>query len=237
MKLTIRPAETESEIKACRELLAHVYGKEYGVRFVDGVYDLEKKVESWPDRHLMALIDGELAGTFGLLEKKTFVEQFGNVTLDDLIPILNCANSERSLITRKICEGAKLAVIPKFFIRSNKIARALVGSLFSYNFLKPVNGIQPLVVACAKLSVYRKIVEPIVNTRRIKSFPQYRIHEYYQSVNNHMESRLVVPEIDVSSNWRSLRFPFEIELGARCAESTFLFQTKDSIQQSCVGVA
>jgi hypothetical protein len=50
------------------------------------------------------------------------------------------------------------------------------------------------------------------NTRVIRPFPLYKIHEKYRSESDPMDSRLMIPDLDFPKRWYDLRLPAEVEV-------------------------
>jgi hypothetical protein len=69
-------------------------------------------------------------------------------------------------------------------------------------------------VFCAKLSIIDRIFHRAgLRTRRIKEFPFYKVHELYRSPEDPMESRLIIPTLDIPARWYGLALPgrYDIE--------------------------
>jgi hypothetical protein len=73
---------------------------------------------------------------------------------------------------------------------------------------------QPYILTvCAKLSVFRSLYDDMgIRTRVIKPFPKYPAHERYRSPTDPMESRLIIPDLDIPSKWYNFRLPAELDL-------------------------
>ena len=74
-------------------------------------------------------------------------------------------------------------------------------------------------VVCAKLSIFRGLHDAVgIRSRTLKPFPRYAVHERYRSDDDPMESRLVIPELDVPAEHWERPLPREIALPSRAAE-------------------
>lgn len=214
MKVRLQIAEARAEVLACQYLVAEVYNHEYHVVFSDDSYDLDAKIEPWPHRYLMAFVEGELAGCVGLYLRDTYVERFGRVTDEEIRDIVIAAGADpgRWSPSRKR-EPTKLSVRrPK---RGLALGRVLMGAAHS-NAFRDVGGSpdEPhLFVACAKRSIWESVWGRAgIATRPIKPFPIYKVHEHYSSPEDPMDSRVLIPELDVPLPWLELQIPGEHDL-------------------------
>ncbi len=212
MTTSIAPATTRQEIQSCRELVAQVYGEAYGVQFSEGQFDLQRNVEGWPDRFLMARDGVDLAGCLGLYESETYVERFGGVSAEDLERHLTEAGVP--IVARRPCvELTRLTTRKE--LRSRRTAWLLAGAGHSIAFLGTVCGKPPLVLTSMRLSLSEGLIAPLsIRYRTLKPFPLYPIHDRYRVAGDPMVCRLSIPEIDVPSRWLNLQLPAELSSAA-----------------------
>jgi len=205
-------AESPGEILRCRQLVADVYNRQYGVVFSEEIYDLDAKIEPWPHRFLMGLVEREVVAVSGLYLRNTYVERFGLVSDADVAAVLREAGLEGRYDPSGRREITKLVVAPRF--RASRITPLLIGCSFARAFADRDADRPPLVTFCA-IRTIRHLVERLrIRPRHLKPFPLYKIHEKYRSESNPMDSYLVVPELDVPARFRELRIPGEHDLDA-----------------------
>lgn len=208
MKLLFRRAESSADILRCRQLIAEVYNRDYEVVFSEDHYDLAAKIEPWPHRFLMALHGQELVAACGLYTHNTYVERFGQVSEGELRSMLREADATCDLHQRR--EFTKMSV--RHGQRGQGIGAWLTGAAHSRHFTE-VDQDQAVMVFCAKLSIINNIFHRVgLRTRRIKEFPFYKVHELYRSPDDPMESRLIIPALDIPERWYQLQFPGEYEI-------------------------
>ncbi|RAP32698.1 hypothetical protein DID77_04265 [Candidatus Marinamargulisbacteria bacterium SCGC AG-439-L15] len=208
IKLTVKIAETRGEIIQCQYLIAASYNRYYKIFFSRDIYDLEAKIEPYPHRYIMAQIDGELIGAAGLYTNNTYTEKFGDVSNDEIkeklrseeIDIKDYSINQKHEITKVVCS-------PK--LTGNGIGAFLWGCANSETFLYPEKTSQkPLIMCCAKPSVFNYFEESTgIKTRKLKKFPVYKVHELYSAKDDAMESRIIIPEIDVPETWYKMAIP------------------------------
>lgn len=207
--MVVERARHPQDVVACRSLVQAVYGARYGVTFTDGPPDPGRKLEPWPDAWVLARIDGALAAAAGLYERATYVERFGGVTRAEIEAV---AREARVPVDgRRIVEYTRLVVDPEW--EGQGLGSKFLAITHSRGFLAPEGGQTPLVLACGKLSVFGAVYPRAgVWTRTIKPFPRYASHERYRSESDPMESRLIVPELDLDPILHSLQLPLSLDL-------------------------
>lgn len=209
MKITLRVAESRIDVLRCRRLIAEVYNRDYEVVFSEDHYDLEAKIEPWPHRFLMALHDGELVAACGLYLRDTYVERFGQVSAQDLECQLERAGSRGEYDVACRREFTKMSVSHAW--RGRGLAAWLTGAGHSKYFTE-VEQDRAVMVFCAKMSIIDNIFHRAgLRTRTIKPFPFYKVHELYRSAEDPMESRLIIPRLDIPERWYELALPGEYE--------------------------
>ncbi len=210
MKIRLEMAESSGEVLRCRQLVAEVYNRRYGVVFSRDTYDLDRKIEPWPHRFLMGTIGGELAAVCGLYMSNTYVERFGLVTHDDVEVRLREAgvNGQYDAAARR--ELTKLVVAPR--LRNSGLGPLFIAIAHARSFVEMEAERPPLVTFCVVRSMRRLVERHEIRPRRLKPFPHYKVHELYRSERNPMDSYLVIPDLDVPRCFRDLRIPGDHDL-------------------------
>jgi hypothetical protein len=194
----------------CRQLVADVYNRQYGVVFSEDHYDLDAKIEPWPHRFVMGTIQGELVAVVGLYVRNTYVERFGLVTDDDVMAVLREEGLDGRFRPLHRREVTKLVVAPAY--RHGPLSRLVTGCAFSRSFAC-MDADAPTVVTLCSVRTIRGFVERLgIRTRYLKPFPIYKIHEKYRSEANPMDSYFVIPDLDVPPFLRDLAIPGEYDL-------------------------
>ncbi|HXI58745.1 MAG TPA: GNAT family N-acetyltransferase [Polyangia bacterium] len=212
--MTFRIAQSRAEVLACQYLVAEVYNKEYEVVFSDDGYDLDAKIEPWPHRYLMGYADGQLVAAAGLYLHNTYVERFGGVSRQEIQAVIETAGGAPRYDAARKREITKVSVLPDK--RGFGYGRMLLAAAHSRAFLQvdtPADTPHVL-VCCAKKTIWDGLWHRVgIRTRPIKEFPYYKVHELYRSEEDPMDSRIIVPEIDIPARWydRSLPGEYEIE--------------------------
>ncbi len=210
MKLLIRRAESRADILRCRQLIAEVYNRDYEVVFSESHYDLAAKIEPWPHRFLMASHGNDLVAACGLYTHNTYVERFGNVSDDDVLRLLGEAGAGTAYDARARREFTKMSVRHDW--RGRGISPWLTGAGHAVAFTD-VERDRAVMVFCAKVSIVTRIFHRAgLHTRAIKPFPFYKVHELYRSPDDPMESRLIIPGLDIPACWRELTLPGEYDI-------------------------
>lgn len=213
MRLSLRIARTSGDVLACQGLIAETYHRQYGVVFSDDTYDLEAKIEPWPHRYLMAHLGDELAAVCGLYLRNTYVERFGFVSDEELAVHLREAGVDGRYDPRDRRELTKLVVDPRF--RRLHLSPSLIAAAHARGFMDMEAERPPLQTFCCTRTIAEQIMTRHgIRARRLKPFPRYKVHELYRSETNPMDSYLVIPDVDVPSRFRELRFPGAYELEA-----------------------
>jgi len=212
-RMALRVARTRGDVLQCQYLIAEVYNKEYEVVFSDDSYDLDAKVEPWPHRYLMGLVDDQLVCCMGLYVRQTYVERFGNVSDEEIDALIRESGGSPRFAAARKREITKLSVRPDQ--RGHGYGGFMLGASMARDFLQ-VDGVpdEPhILVACSKRSLWDVLWHPAgIRTRVIKPFPIYKVHERYSSPQDPMDSRLVVPELDIPPRWYDRPIPGEYEV-------------------------
>lgn len=217
-RITIQPAETADEIARCHELIAEVYYRYYGVRLTRLPSDPDASHESFPDKCLMVLDEGHLIGSGGLYLQHTYVERFGGVTPEDVNRVLREAGAWPRHSGLRLREITRVVVVDHPHKR--EALSALVLALHSAAALESLAAMPSAVVACAKPSMFERLFTAAgIRTRFLKPFAPYAAHRRYATPGTTMESRLVIPELDVPLSWQYAALPLTLDLatGARSA--------------------
>ena len=213
MRAAVRLATSRADVLACQYLVAEIYNRDYEVVFSDDSYDLDAKIEPWPHRYLMGLVDGELVCTAGLYLRDTYVERFGQVS-DELIDrlIAEAGGAPRH------CAGRKRE-ITKISVRRDRrgcgLGRFILGAAHARAFLQvDAEPAEPhVLVSCAKRSIWDSLWRPCqIRTRVLAPFPDYKVHELYRSPDDPMDSRLIIPELDIPAPLYDRPIPGEYEV-------------------------
>jgi hypothetical protein len=218
LDVTVRLAEAPEDVRRCRDLVSAVYEGAYGVAMTSGAADPDGGLETFPDRFVMGEVDGELVACAGLYTRQTYVERHGEVTRDEVAAVARAAGVADAE-ERVRYEYTKIVVAPAWTHLG--LGRRFIGASHCAEFLCLDSGAHPpLLLVCAKLSVFRLWDAAGIHTRHLRPFPDYRNHARYRSPHDPMESRLVIPERDVDRRWYDLKLPSNLPMtspGARHA--------------------
>ena len=208
-KMVVAPASRLEDVEACRTLVSEVYSARYGVTFTADLPDPHRKLEPWPDRWVAARVGGELVAAAGVYEQTTYVERFGGVTRSQIAELASDCGAlghERSVV-----EYTRLVVAPGWEGRG--LGSTFLAVTHSRGFLATGGGATPLILACGKLSVFGSIYERAgIRSRTIAPFPEYASHDRYRSSADPMESRLIIPELDLDPIVHALQLPLSLDL-------------------------
>ena len=210
MIVRLEIATTSADVLRCRQLVAEVYNRRYGVVFSQDTYDLDAKIEPWPHRFLMGTIGGEIAAVCGLYVRNTYVERFGLVTHDEVEARLRLAGLGGRYDAAARRELTKLVVAPCW--RNSGLGPLFIAIAPARAFVETRAERPPLVTFCVVRSMGRLVQRHGIRPRHLKPFPYYKVHELYRSERNPMDSYLVIPELDVPDRFRDLRIPGEHDL-------------------------
>jgi hypothetical protein len=210
VKLRLQIARAPGDILRCQHLIANVYNKQYGVVFSEDVYDLEAKIEPWPHRYFMILVEGDLVAACGLYMRNTYVERYGLVTDEEIAAVLREAGVDGRYDPSNRREVTKLVVARPF--RNLRITPVLMGCSLAREFADMEADRPPLVTCCVVRTMRRLIERHGIRLRHLKPFPLYKVHEKYRSESNPMDSYVVIPDLDVPALFRDLVIPGEYDL-------------------------
>jgi hypothetical protein len=207
----VRLAEGPEDERRCRDLISGIYAAAYAVEMTTGKADPDGGLEAFPHRFVMGLApDGQLVACAGLYTRDTYVERYGQVSLERIAAVARAAgvtDPER----RRRYEFTKIVVAPGW--GGKGLGRRFIGAAHARDFLcADSGGVPPLVLVCAKLSVFKLWDAVGIHSRFLKSFPLYRNHERYRRPEDPMESRLVIPEKDVARRWYDLTLPASLNI-------------------------
>jgi len=180
------------------------------VVFSEDHYDLDAKIEPWPHRFLMGLVDGTPVSVVGMYDRNTYVERFGLVSDEEIAAALRAAGLEGRYDPHARREVTKLVVAPGF--RNLRVTPLITGAAYSRAFACAGSEETPIVTFCAVRTVIRMVQRLGLRTRYLKPFPIYKIHEKYRSESNPMDSHFLLPDLDVPPFLRDLAIPGEYDL-------------------------
>ncbi len=211
--MQIRIARSRAEVLACQLLIAEVYNREYEVVFSDDSFDLDAKIEPWPHRYVMGVVRSELVAVTGLYLRNTYVERYGDVSDAEIDALIRDAGAGPSFSAARKRELTKVSV--RRDRRGQGYGRFLVGCVHSRDILQsdtPADAPNVL-VCCARRSIWEGLWHRSgIRTHKIKDFPYYKVHELYRSPEDPMDSRVIVPEVDIPARWYDRRIPGEYEV-------------------------
>ena len=203
--------DRRAEVVRCQYLIADTYNRHYDIVFSNDSVDLNAKIEPYPDRYVMGLVDGQIVAAAGLYLHNTYVERYGRVTDDEIRAVIEAAGASDRYPTFSKREYTKLVVHRDWEGRG--IGRVFFAATHSRDFLNIDRHESPILVSCAKLSVFRGLYDKVgIRSRTIKAFPAYRVHELYRSADDPMESRLILPEVDIDARWYDAALPWRFQL-------------------------
>ncbi|MCB9741015.1 MAG: hypothetical protein H6741_17090 [Alphaproteobacteria bacterium] len=212
MELTLSVARRHAELLRCQYFIAESYNRHYGIMFSEDMHDLAARIEPYPHRYLMATVDGELVGALGLYERETYVERYGAITRADIDAQLEAAGVQETYAQAPLRELTKLVVKAGWERRG--LARLLHERSHSPDFIRlGVDG-PVLLAVCGKISFLDHMFAPggRIGSRFMAPFPRYPIHEAYRRDSDPMESRLIIPELDVPEALLATRLPLTLTL-------------------------
>jgi len=213
IRLALRLARRYAEIVECQYLIAEVYNRYYDIVFTRDEAELDSKIEPYPHRYVMGLVDGELVAAAGLYRRDTYVERYGDIDLSDVQAALDAGGIDRSASDARR-EYTKLVVAQKWEGRG--IGKFFFAATHCRDFIGSDMEGEPLLLACAKRSIWAALYDGSgIHTRRLAPFPEYRVHELYRSAEDPMDSRLIVPSVDIPPRWWDLKIPGTYEVPSK----------------------
>jgi hypothetical protein len=180
--------------------------------FSEDIYDLDAKIEPWPHRYFMILVDGDLVAACGLYLRNTYVERYGLVTDEEIAAMLREAGLDGRYDPSNRREVTKVVVARRS--RNQRITPVLMCCSLAREFADMEADRPPVVTICVVRTMRRLMKRHGIHTRHIKPFPFYKVHEAYRSESNPMDSYLILPDLDVPPIFRNLAFPGEYDLDA-----------------------
>lgn len=218
MILRIAIAKTRAEVLRCQYFIAEIYNKHYQIMFSEDGHDLDARIEPYPQRYLMGTVDGLLVCAFALYTRNTYVERYGGVTDEEIQAQLEAAGVADRYAGATRRELTKLVVREGW--ESFGLARTILHAAHSRMFYeggaddpdRPV-----LLLICGKVSIIERFWAPKgpVRARYLAPFPRYPVHSEYRSDKDPMQSRLIIPEVDIPASIREQSLPVELEITAR----------------------
>ena len=218
MILRISIAKTRAEVLRCQYFIAEIYNKHYQIMFSEDGHDLDARIEPYPQKYLMGTVDGQLVCAVGLYTRNTYVERYGGITDDELQAKLEEAGVSEAYVGATRRELTKLVVRDGW--ESYGLARTILNAAHSRVFCEgdwDNDGRPVLLLICATMSILDRFFAPKgpVRARYLAPFPRYPIHSEYRSEKDPMQSRLIIPDVDIPAALRELALPVELEITAR----------------------
>jgi hypothetical protein len=209
--LDIQIAKTDSDILQCQSLISKIYYKNLGITFSNYTFNPESKIELYPHHYLMGLVNGELVACIGLYLHSTNPERYGKVTDEEIDKLLEESGASNRYSGKYKRELTKFVVKEEW--RNQGIGKFFLGAAHSKYFIHMDEDKPHILVNCAIFSMFKRFWEPLeIRTRILKPVPIYKIHEFYRSNSNPMESRLTIPDIDIPPQWYHLKLPGKYEI-------------------------
>ena len=203
-------SKTPGALIKCQYLVSEIYHRKYKIAFSSDEYDLSQGIEPYPDIYVLAKVNGYLVGCFGCYTSKSYSINFGNIEKDIIQSILSAYQLEDEysldLIrepTKLVCQsGASSYGIPHLLFRS------MYSKQMIENYLTDESGTLPVLLSCGNRSAFRHFYDrQHIRTHFLGRFPEYKVHRHYASKHNPMESRLVIPSIDIPSDIYNMKIP------------------------------
>lgn len=213
LELEVRIARKHSEIVQSQYLIAQTYNRRYGIFFSNDIADLNAKIEPYPHRYIMGFVGTQLVAAAGLYTHNTYVERFGNISDKEIDTLIHVAGASGKYAAARKREFTKLSIREGWEGRG--LGRFFFAASHSRDFLQFDTDQPQVLVCCAKMSIFKNMYKPVgIHTRRLKDFPRYSVHERYCSPDDPMESRLILPELDIPKRWFELKLPGKYNVDA-----------------------
>ncbi len=108
-------------------------------------------------------------------------------------------------------EITKIVVHPDH--RGRGLGRLITGCACSEAFLQRGADVPQLILVCAKHSVWHGVFGAAgISNRILSDFPIYKIHDLYRTARDPMDSRLIIPDLDIPDYWYDLSLPTELDV-------------------------
>lgn len=217
MKIRISIAERRADVLRCQYFIAEHYNEHYGIMFSEDVYDLDARIEPYPQRYIMGTVNGEIVVAMGLYTRETYSERYGGVTEEEIRAALEAAGVAEAYKGHVKRELTKLVVRRGW--EGYGLARLLHETAHSDAFIVGDETRPVLITMCALVSFMDRMLAPRgrIRARFLAPFPRYPVHSAYRSDKDPMETRMTIPSLDVPEDLRSRKLPFELELTGRAA--------------------
>ena len=210
--ITIKLAQNNLEVKQCKNLIKQVYYQDFnGVTLSDTICDPAKRIELYPQYYLMGLVGDQLVAVLGLYTEGTNGERHGKVTPQEIAQLLQKAGVLHKYSGYQLREVTKFVVKKEW--RGQGIGKIMFGAAHSQDFIQ-INESRPtLLVSCSSVSIFNKFSDGIgIRSRTIKPMPYYEIHKHYSSAENPVETRLIIPELDIPEYCFNVSLPTKFSL-------------------------
>jgi GNAT superfamily N-acetyltransferase len=215
-ELEIRVARTHGDRLRAEYLITDVYNRCYDIVFSRDMVDLDSKIEPYPDAYLIATVGDDVVGAVGLYIRNTYVERYGAVGAPDLQRVVDDAGEASNYAIADTAEVTKLTVHPDW--TGKGISHRLMEASHSRAFLMADLDRPPVLLCCATQRIFESMhVQLGITTRMLGPFPDYPVHERYRSPENPMSSRVMLPTLDIPSEWWDNELPQRYPLDGRNA--------------------
>lgn len=192
----LRVASRRADVMRAQYLIVDIYNQNYGIVFSNDIVDLDARIEPYPDAYLLGTIDGELVAACGLYVGNTYCERYGGVTTEMLDQQLADLGLQGRYDPERTVEITKLVTRPD--VHGRGVGRWLFQAAHTAAFVMQGDGEPPLILCCATRSIFRSMHQASgIHARPLLDFPDYPVHERYRTPDNPMDSRLIIPTVDI----------------------------------------
>ncbi len=192
----LRVAVRNGDVMRAQYLIVDMYHQNYGILFSNDIVDLNSGIEPYPQSYLLGTVGSEVVAACGLYTRDTYCERYGEVTKDDLQQQLASEGLEARYDVRRTVEVTKLVIRSDYNGRG--LGRWLFQAAHSAAFVMRGDEKPPLILCCATRSIFAAMHEASgIRARPLRKFPDYPVHERYRSADNPMDSRLIIPTVDI----------------------------------------
>jgi GNAT superfamily N-acetyltransferase len=156
-RLRYAVADGRAEHSAARKLVSSVFAESFGIRFVEGRGNPSRREEPWPDRYLVAWLDGKPIAASGILLEPDYLRCFGGLSDKQVENSLAGFGMSGRFDPRRARLLTTLAVTPEH--RGTRIGTSVLAASLSRAFLDDAGPDSHLVIACVRRSMRRSLFE------------------------------------------------------------------------------